>query len=69
MLVLGFLLAWFVPELPLRQVSGIQSRMAEDDAATVAADAPAGAPAPEAATEPATEAADLGRKPRARGRG
>ncbi len=29
-LVIGFLLSWFVPELPLRAVSGIQSRMDED---------------------------------------
>ncbi|MCV2392929.1 MFS transporter [Actinotalea sp. M2MS4P-6] len=32
-LVIGFVLSWFVPELPLRMVSGIQSRMEEDAAA------------------------------------
>ncbi len=31
-LVVGFVLSWFLPELPLRMVSGIQSRMDEDAA-------------------------------------
>lgn len=31
-LVVGLVLAFFVPELPLRQTSGIESRMAQDDA-------------------------------------
>jgi EmrB/QacA subfamily drug resistance transporter len=30
-LVVGFVLAFFVPELPLRQTSGIESRMAQDE--------------------------------------
>jgi hypothetical protein len=40
-LVVGFVLSWFLPELPLRMVSGIQSRM-DEDAAGAAADAAAG---------------------------
>ncbi len=47
-LVIGFVLAWFLPELPLRMVSGIQSRM-DEDAAGAAAEAAAG---PAAAGDP-----------------
>lgn len=42
-LVIGFLLSWFVPELPLRMVSGIQSRM-EEDAEALAEAATGGLP-------------------------
>jgi EmrB/QacA subfamily drug resistance transporter len=45
-LVVGFLLSWFVPELPLRAVSGIQSRMDED--AEALAEAAIGGMPPEA---------------------
>ena len=42
-LLVGFALSWLLPEVPLRQVSGIQSRMDEDAARAVgAAEAEAG---------------------------
>ena len=50
-LVSAFLLTWFIPELPLRQVSGIQSRM-DEAAAVAAADAAVTDVAPEREVEP-----------------
>ncbi|MDO8106250.1 MDR family MFS transporter [Isoptericola sp. b441] len=56
-LLLGFLLTWFVPELPLRMTSGIQSRMEEDAAAAAQASA-YGSGVPEEAGAAGAAAAD-----------
>ena len=58
-LVVAFALTWLIPALPLRQVSGIQSRMDEEDAAARADERAA------AATATAVAAAEQGVGPEA----
>jgi len=65
-LVVGFVLAFFVPELPLRQTSGIESRIAQDESEVEAEAATAAAVAAGEQPVPGEGPAPTGSAPRDR---